>query len=281
VARDGTALCYRVLVTALKGTFTFDHLQNQFAVCNSTKQVTAGWKAQLRHAGVKLRDLPPYGRRPRFALTAGSYVKDIAALAPEAIFTISKIHLVPELSPGGLSSFFTYTATDGNTITYRAPAAAVPGTVCANQITQVTITDGAGAETNVPLVMSGTGVASEFGVIEEYLKGRRQSPDVSIDTPGPEADAAMLNLFSVSEEMSDDIISGVEEYMDWKPYTPDWESNNYDELTEGAMISSVTSAVSQYPLVSAVMDVPLGLLRVITQATNDHFRLDVLAIYEM
>jgi len=283
VGRDGTAKCYRVMVTAVKGEFTFSHMQNSFLICNAVKQTTAGWKAQLRHAGIKLRDLPPYGKRPRFSLETGAHTVNTTGLAGEEIFEISSSHPSPLLAPGGVSSFTEYTATDGDVIQYQSlspNAVPVAGTHAANMITQVTVTDGAGAEDNEPLVLVGAVVANQFNVIHEYLQARRGTPDVSIDTPGPAGDSPMLNLFSVAEEMSDDIVEGIEDYMDWKPYTPDKSSNRFDELTEGCLVNSATSAASQYPAGSAVMDVPLGLLKY-SCGEDAQVRVDVLAIYEM
>jgi hypothetical protein len=281
VATDGTALCYRILVTAIKGQISISHLQNQFATCNAVKQTTAGWKAQLRHAGVKLKDLPPYGRRPRFALETGSYVKNGVAISGETIYEISSTHLSPMMKPGGDAFFGNYTATDGNAVYYKALATPAAGSFAANMLTQVTVTDGAGTETQNVLVMVGDDVGGEFNVITNYMKARRQTPDVSIDTPGPEGTSEMLNLFSIAEEMSDDIIEGVDEYMDWKPYTPDTASNaKFDHLTEGCLIDAATSATTQYPPSSAIVDVPLGLFK-IGATTGDSFRVDVLAIYEM
>lgn len=281
VARDGTAKCYTCLVTCIKGDVTLSHMQNSFITCNAVKQTTQGWHAQLRHAGVKLRDLPPYGKRPRFALEAGSYVRNNAGLVGETIFEIAEKHLKPKLLPGGVSYFAPYTATDGDAITYRALEPPVVGSHAANMITQVTVTDGAGTEANEPLVLVGaTTIANEFNVIQEYLAARRGSPDVSIDTPGPAATSPMLNLFSVSEEMSDDIVEGIEDYMDWKPYTPDKSPNHFDELTEGIQVTTVTTTTTQSPPVSGVVDIPLGLFKIVAD-TDSRFRIDVLAIYEM
>lgn len=283
VANDGTALCYRVLVTPIKGTFVIDHLQTQFATCNAVKQTVAGWKAQMRHGGIKLRDLPPYGRRPRFSLETNAFNKNVVAIADETIYEISNLHLAgPLMSPQGDEFFEDYTATDGKTIEYSAQASDALGRLAANLITQVTVTDGAGAEENVPLVMVGDGVANQFNVIDNYMRARRQTPDVSIDTPGPDENSEMLNLFSVAEEMSDDIVDAIDDYMDWKPYLPDTATKaKFDHLTEGCTVSTVTAADIQYPPASAVVDAPLGLIRTSGSSDGDNLRIDVLAIYEM
>jgi hypothetical protein len=185
------------------------------------------------------------------------------------------------MDAGGATTFFgPYTATDGTAVTYRALSVPVANSIAANQITQVTITDGAGAEINEPLVLSGAAVAAEFNVVYEYLKARRGSPDFSIDTPGPSQDSPMLNLFSIAEEMSDDIVDGIDDYMDWKPYTPDHVSNSFDHLTLGGTVDAGTSATSQYPTNSVVVDIPLGLAK-LDGDDDTVFRFDVLAIYEM
>jgi len=282
VTRSGHPNCYLIRVSAIKGNLNFWTLQNQFATCNSVKQTCAGWKAQLKHASIKLKDLPPYGRRARFALETDAYLKDVNALFPDhEIYTLSKLHLQPLMSPGGDPFFGIYTSTDNKTVRYQATNVGVAGTLSPNMITQVTVTDGAGTESQDVLVMVGDDVAGEFNVINNYMEARRQTPDVSIDTPGPSADSEMLNLFSVAEEMSDDIVEGVSEYMDWKPYTTDTAPNaKFDHLTLGAEVSNITSASTQYPPNSGDIPVPLGLLRV-TGDADDDFRVDVLAIYEM
>lgn len=279
VSSDGKALKYLIRITCTKGTTKASTLQNSFMIGNATKMVTKGWKAQLRHAGVKLRDLPPYGRRPRFALENKAFYGNLQdAGTGETIFEISDLHLEPKTSNGGADYFVTYTSTDGKSVRYHSGMAASTTNIAANMVTQVVVTDGAGTESNVALNMAG---GAGFPVIVEYLKSRRSTPDVSIDTPGPNQDSDMLNLFSIAEELSDDIIEGVTEYMDWKPYTPDTASgNSWDELVEAGTVSTVTSATSQYPPVSYDCEVPLGLLK-IAHDQSGSFRIDVLAIHEM
>jgi hypothetical protein len=288
VGRDGNPNCFRVVVQSIKGESRFSHASNAFITCNAVKQTTKGWKAQMRHAGIKLRDLPPYGRRPRFALEEGAWITNVEG--GEDYIEIYD-NLGPKLAPGGSAAFVTYLATDTNYVTYQHSPTL--NYIAANQVTQVTVTDGAGNETNSPLVLLGT-APGEFNVVREYLRARRQTPDVSIDTPGPLEDSAMLNLFSTSEEMSDDIIDAIDDYMDYKPYTPDHVTNSFDVKVEGCLISSLTTGTStnaapaapntstsnHYPPNAAVMDVPLGLLQV-TSDLGSSFSLTVEAIYEM
>ena len=282
VARSGNPNCFTIRVTAVNGdSLKFWTLQNQFATCRAVKQVGEGWKAQMRHGGIEIRDLPPYGRRPRFALEKNAVTADTEAVAGETIYSISSAHAAPKMSPDGDSFFGVYTSTDGMLVYYKTLASPALNSVSANHITQVTVTDGDGTEGNVPLVMVGDAVSNEFNVITNYMKARRASPDVSIDTPGPSEGSEMLNLFSVAEEMSDDIVDAIEEYMDWKPYTTDTAPNaKFDHLVLAGEVAQDTDADTYYPPASIVIDVPLGLLKVAASAGDD-YRIDVLAIYEM
>jgi len=283
VSSSGKPYCFSVMVTAIKGETTFSGLNSQFLICNAVHQTAKGWKAQMRHGGVKLRDLPSWGRRPRFGLETTQVTEnDRSSLGvPDPVFEISKLNLQPTISPGGANWFSTYSSTDGTdpvTITYTAATTPGVSKLSANQITQVTITDGAGAESNVPLIMTGNG-AAEFSVIREYFRARKSQPDVDLsESAAPHSQ--MLNLFSVAEEMSDDIVDAQEHYMDYKPYTPDDQTNVFDDLVEYCQLDSATTATTQYPPLTSVADVPLGLLKV-NGADGNYIRIDVLSIYEM
>ncbi len=279
VAASGNPLCYRISVTAVKGAFTFSHLTNSFLVGNAVKQTVKGWKAQMRHGGIRIRDLPPYGRRPRFALEKNQSTLNLRTDTgvDDPVWQLSAINLLPLIAPGGGRFFSTYIATDGVSIAYRSTASPDKDNVCANQMSTVTVTDGAGAESNSVLTIAGSN-SGEFNVIQEYLKGRRQSPDLAIDAPGIAEDSQMLNLFSVAEEMSDDIVDGLEGTLTYKPYTPDDKTNTFADLLQGAEVDA--ASVGEYPPLSAVMDVPLGMLKV-SGAESTNLRVDVLAIYEM
>lgn len=283
VTSSGKPYCFSVMITAVKGDTTFSGLNSQFLICNAVHQTAKGWKAQMRHAGVKLRDLPSWGRRPRFGLETDQVTKNprTSLGVDDPVYEISALTLEPTLTPGGAGWFSTYDSTDGTdpvSVTYTAAATPGPAKMSANQITQVTITDGAGAETNVPLVMTGN-ASAEFSVIQEYFRARRSQPDVDISEMA-EPHSQMLNLFSISEEMSDDIVDAQEHYMDYKPYTPDDQTNVFDDLVEYCQLDSATTTTSQYPPLTSVADVPLGLLRV-DGADGNYIRIDVLSIYEM
>jgi len=276
VTRDGNPLAYRCTVVATKGPVKLFAAQMGFITGNAVKMTAQGWLAQMRHANIKRKDLPKYGKRPRFALIAGAWTEEHAAISGASTHAISELHLEPGYDTASTDKYFPtggYTASDGMQVFYRSPPPAV-GDICANMISTV-VTEG---ETEEPLVLLGS-VTAEFNVINEYRRGRRSAPDVDISDTIPEGD--MSNLFSIAEESSDEIEAGLEEYMDWTPYIPDQvPSNPYDSLTQVADVSNVTLATSQYPLVDAVFDAPLGLLQIAGTAGNG-FEITVEAIYEM
>ena len=295
VAGNGRPKCFRVRVRAIKGDITFSGLSKQFMICNAVKQTCAGWKAQLKHAGVKMSNLSPAGRRARFGLSRFQINENsrIEFGVADPVFELSDLNLKARTAPGGPFHFTTYNSTDGeDAVSVSQYAAAAPDAfkMAANQVTQVTVTDGAGTETNLPLVMTGVS-PTEFSVLKNYMDARRQSPSFSEDTPGPDGHSQMLNLFSVAEELSDDIVEGIEHYMDYKPYTPDHTNNVYSDPVELGRVSSSTSGTvpagagattsSHYPMVDDIIDVPLGLLQIAADSASCNIQVDVLAIYEM
>jgi len=214
------------------------------------------------------------------ALERHAQYENTTGIADETVWEISAIHLAPLMRTSIVSGYFgNYVASDQTTVSYKSAGTPALGSIAANQITQVVVTDGE-TEAAQPLTLLGSG-GGEFNVIGNYLKGRRSSPTYSEDTPGPTADSDMLNLFSVSEEQSDDVLDAVEEYMDWKPYNEKGiGGGTWDQYVELAVISHLTTDDTQYPPVSEVIDVPLGLLKV-EAAAEDIFQVDVLMISEM
>jgi len=296
VSGDGTALCYSLLVTAIKGNVVFNSAPHGFPTANAVKKTSAGWKAQMRHAGIRTKDLPTYGKRARYALDRDAVTPNTVFEAGELIFENSSIHLEPKMDPGGNKWFPSYTASDGTRVRFKGLATPLVGEIAANQVTQVTVTDQSvtpETSSQMPLVLLGT-VAGNFSVIDEWLNSRRSKESYSEETPGIQADSAMANLFSISEEQSDEVIGGVEEYMDWRPYLTDTINKPWTNLVQLAVIdSSLTSVTEQDPLLpevksvvplypsnSAIIDVPLGLFRIFADASAI-FQVDVLAIYEM
>ncbi len=260
VSADGTALAYHFTITPAKKDVTLDwcNMSNSWTTANAVKMASNGWKAQLKHAGIRLSDLPPYGRRARFALEASSFVTGTGALAKEFI----------PVGCGDRSLFTSFDAPDG-TVTFAG----------ANEVTRVPVTDEHGdlADELIMMLSGDSDVAAkQFGVVAEYLKGRRNM-GVQPTLPAeefPDKDGLMLQLYSVSEELSDDIIETVDDYGIFRPY----DEVSAAKLVGGGAISS--DAAERMPI---SMDgvAPCGLLKLNGVANDDLFYIDVHAIVEM
>ena len=272
--RDGTPMCYSFTistpdVTNVKSA-TVSALAPSWTTRNAAKMAAIGWKKQLKAAGVRLSDLPTYGKRARFALEA-------AATAEYTLTSGKKVQgLANEFSPQNSTNgelFTSYTDAAGDQIDFKE----------ANTVLTVAVTDATGTTTDQVMCMSGS-AAGDFNVIDEYLGARRQQDTVSEDTPGPSSTNKMTSLFSTAEEMSDDIIAAVEDYQDNRPYN----INDADDLhmigkfgivADPGLISPGQGKPQLTPAVSG--EAPLGLVKVEGFDTNDTFIVDVHAIYEM
>lgn len=260
VSADGTALAYHFTITPAKAEVSLDWcvMSNSWTTANAVKMAANGWKAQLKHAGIRHSELPPYGRRARFALATGSYATGTGSLLA---------HYVP-MSCSDKKMFTNFTAPAG-AVTYEG----------ANEVTRVPVTDSFG-DLAEELIMSLSGESNvalkQFGVIAEYLKGRRNmgTQPTLPDEEFPDKDGYMLQLYSTAEELSDDIIDTVDDYGIFRPY---------DEEAAYALVSggAVSSTGSERMPISMDGVAPCGLIKINNSAANDAFYVDVHAIVEM
>ena len=62
VKKDGTPLCYAFTISSVNGnnskTGKVATVANSWTTRNAVKMAAIGWKKQLSHAGVRIRDLP-------------------------------------------------------------------------------------------------------------------------------------------------------------------------------------------------------------------------------
>ena len=270
VAGDGTPLCYRVtLHTAGRGqSLAVYAAQKNWTTRNAVKMTSAGWKKQLKHGGVKMSDLPRYGRRIRLAL-------EDAATVAETRNSVTQQTITKQLEPlngDGSKVFTAYTDTAGTSVDYD----------WANPVTLVPVSNHTtGAIVDYPLLLCTDIGTDDFNVNEEYLEARRNVSDLETDAPGPVATNKMTTLFSTAEELSDDIIAAVDDFGDNRPYD---ETNHALQFLGkfGAETDAASSSdqSSHWPPAFMSADVPLGLLKV-TGAENDQFIIEVHAIYEM
>ena len=261
VSAYGTALAYHFTITPAKLDVTIDWcvMSNSWTTANAVKMASNGWKAQLKHAGIRHSELPPYGKRARFALEQGSFSTGTGTLLS---------HYIP-VGCGDKPMFTSFDAPAG-TVTYGA----------ANEVTRVPVTDAAGDladELSMCLVGdSDVGSPKAFGVIAEYLKGRRNMGSQPT-LPGeefPDKDGLMLQLYSVSEELSDDIIDTVDDYGIFRPY---------DEVSAAKLLAggAVSSNSSERMPISMDGVAPCGLIKINGAIADDTFYVDVHAIVEM
>lgn len=273
--RDGTPLCYSFTISSVGKsnikTAVVSSMAPGWTTRNAAKMAAVGWKKQLKHAGVRIRDLPTYGKSCRVALepagtaeitlTSGKKVQGLAG------------NYVPQNSTGG-SLFTSYTDAAGDTISYDS----------ANTIVTLAITDATGTTTDQNMVMRGA-AGGDFGVVDEYLGSRRQQDTLDEDTPGPSSTNKMTSLFSTAEEMSDDIIEAVSDYSDNRPYNIS-DADDLHFIGEFGIVLDpgvvLGQTYAQPQLTSTISGVaPLGLVKVLGFGVGDEFVVDIHSIYEM
>jgi len=258
VARDGTPLCYAYTahVGEIDGgdEFQLQSAPNNWTTRNSIKMTDAAWKAQLKHGGIRLRDLPSYGRRLRLGWDRDGLEAPGAPVDEETWL----LNQCMPLDADGTKIAGTYTASDGTTVSFTQ----------LNEITQIV---GEDEKLLRVIIAAGTSTAANvmtFGCWDEYLDYRRSSPDVDLSMESQD-ESIMATLFATSEELSDDILEAVKDDQNYKPYN---ESQNL-------MISAQVIPAAQVTSCPGVA--PCGLLKLKPQTSGDTFYIDVHAIYEM
>lgn len=279
VKKDGTPICYSFTISSVNGnnskTGKVATVANSWTTRNAVKMAAIGWKKQLSHAGVRIRDLPTYGKRPRFAyepagtteytLTSGKKVQGL------------DLNLEPQ-NASGAPLFSSYTDAAGDNILFKN----------ANTITTVSVNDGTGTISEEIMCLRKAGAAN-FGVIDEYIDARRNQDTLDEDTPGPSSDNKMTSLFSVAEEMSDDIIAAVEDYADNRPYSTVDASDEvlvgeFGLVANPGSFGSTPDVFLNPQLPQSISgEAPLGLLHItgLDHSNQDTFMIDVHAVYEM
>jgi len=272
---DGTPLCYAGVVTAIKskGGMILATAPNSWTTRNAVKKTAVGWKRQLIHGGVKVSDLPTYAKRFRCG-----YEKE--AIKSTAGQQYLELQLQPVLADQTSTAFRQYTDAMGNTATFENT----------NEVVMVPVeTDpDVGTVIEYRMALLGSSASGSFGIIEEFLKSRRNIRDSSDPTVEfPDVDNLLDPLFATADELTDDIVEAAQDYNTARPYSED-ESNL---STVGCAITSTATGIVQKENFVA----PLGLLKiqgVIQDPTvevpvyspndvTDSFFIDIHAVYEM
>ena len=262
VKSNGDPLCYSVSVTQIATSKPFEvyTAPNTWTTRNAAKKTAVGWKTQMKHAGINLRDLPTYARRFRCAFEASAV--DTAINAQHLAF-----HLCPDGADGTIL-FDPYTSPDGGTVNYDN----------ANDIVLLPISEDDPDEAYKACLLGTTnGAGMTFGMVHEFLLSRRNMrEETDMTTEFPSSVGLMNTLYAVSEELADDVVGAVDAYSTTRPYT----ESNAQEAVFGAEVPLGGVAVA-----TMSFEAPLGLLKFkpfgSAWAGDDRFIIDVHAIYEM
>jgi len=259
---NGDPLCYHISITnvATSKAIMACTAPNTWTTRNAAKKTAVGWKAQMKHAGIKLRDLPPYARRFRCAIEKGAV--DGA---------VNTQHLALHLRPNncdGTSLFDQYLSPDGGAVTYEN----------ANDVVLLPISEDDPDEAYKAVLTGKTEAGNMiFGMIDEFLKSRRNMrEETDMSTEFPDDDGLMNTLFAVSEELADDVVAAVDAYSITRPYS----ESNATELNFGCYLYPPEGGVTSIES----LEVPLGLIKFQNPngwTEDDMFFIDVHAIYEM
>ena len=263
VKSNGDPLCYSVTLTCISTAKPFQAsvAANTWTTRNAVKKTAVGWKAQMKHAGIKLRDLPTYARRFRCAYDSGAVDSGI-----------NMQHLLNHLCPDGSDGtilFDPYTSPDGGSVTYDN----------ANDIVLLPISEDDPDEAYKACLVGNTNPAGmTFGMIHEFLLSRRNMrEETDMTTEFPSSLGLMNTLYAVSEELADDVVGAVDAYSTTRPYS---ESNASEDVF-AAHVDPIPGNVK-----SMSFEAPLGLIKFEpfipgSWAPDDEFIVDVHAIYEM
>lgn len=275
VAGDGTPLCYdaTIHVDSRAVDCNVQTAPTNWVTRNAVKMASKAWKAQLKNAGLKARDLPRYGKRLRTTLVGESLDftysvsgRNIEALSPN-------LCLEPH-DAAGADVFVDYVDTGGDTISYHD----------ANPITRVAITDlSTGATTEQQMTLLDVG-ADSFNIINEYFDSRRNVETLETDNV-PAATSKMMTLFSSAEEASETIVEAMDDTGDNRPYSETSTLMTWGQLaTQKSPVDNTDPAQtssSVWPSGSISFTAPCGLVKLDGFTEGMEVIIDVHAIYEM
>lgn len=285
-AKDGTPLCYRVTLrfttaNAAATRATILTAPNTWTTRNACKKMSAAWKAQLKDAGIKQRDIGKYARRLRIPLDEGMSADGTATM-------YDTLEPYVRVGTGEESAFQSYTTKDGAVVSYGS----------AGEFTVVAIPDEVGGTDSVEMNLKllgfsdAIGTNNYFGVIDEYLGSRGGV----IDEPSssqqlPESTNLMQTLFSSTQPSTDEVIDAMEDYQDFRPYNDKWLDSSVTSPTETNLAKRMTMHGVLTPLEpfsatnsnfnEITFDAPLGLIKIPESVDKCVFTVDVHAVYEM
>jgi len=298
--KGNTPLNYHMTITCVKGGFKSDGqpaiyvntLPNTWTMSNSLVKTSAGWKKQLRSAGIKLSDLSTYGRRMRVGYSK-AHVEPTTGALKDVLVPMGVVQ--GEGLDSNMEIFPDYTVDDaaGTTVSYES----------ANEVTRLAVPsdseDTDPVEMNVvALGYNATFTADlDFCVIQNYIQSRggvTDEPDSA--SQGPLSTSWLQRFFSAQAPATDEIVEEADDYMNYRPYTDDVGvratggsgTNPLNNLCtyQGTLTSPVSVAgnsTTALQLGRHSIDViaPLGLVQLVGIQADDEIIIDVHAITEM
>lgn len=248
----------------------FTTAPNTWTTRNAVIKLGAMYRKHLSNNGLRLSQLPKYGREMRLGLETGKgYTHGEGSdgfAASATLATSGTAYALPPRSGhvGGSGTVFTsYTNTDGDSATFYNT----------NDLTLISVPETAADGEPETVVVSLLGTtdhgANDLALIPEYLGSRRNADDdVEVDAHFPEDTNLLMRIGSTADEHFDDVIDALEETGDMRPYD---EAGANSRVLQGALMANgdYCSGIA-----------PLGLLR-FDGTADQEFIITVTAITEM
>lgn len=241
----------------------FGTAANSWTTRNAVVMLGAMYRKQLRDNGIRISQLPKYGREMRLALATNSgYTHGSGADGFGQEAYPDSTSLGP-LDHAGNTLFASYTNSDGVSVAFAT----------GNELTVISVPEPEADGEPETVVSSLTGTtdhgANDLAVIPEYLAARRNADDsVEADSHFPSDDNLLMRIGASSDEHFDEVIQAVESTGDKRPYN---EAGANLITTQG-----ILAAAGDYCSFVA----PLGLIQVKGNA-DSKFLMTVSAITQM
>ena len=274
--KSGRPNCYEVTIEALKcGGVHVGTAPVSYCTTNSLVMASAAWNSQIKRTGVnKKKEMSRYGQRLRVGLIDDSVDNDGQAskfVEPYATQTYGT-----DKSPNFQAMYVTGLSPGGATPTYsnisEVTTFVVPGDSQDDEPTEEPV-----------VLLSGATSASttRFRCIREWSESRQGTAVEPDEGREVTTSSKMFRMFSDAQPETDEIITELDEYQEYRPYS-DNSQYRYQDWGSIATVSATTRSTIH-------VTAPCGLLQLgdlgddesdSTEA-SDQFLITVHAIYEM
>ncbi len=262
VTAKGDPLCYTVTAKCLTSAkvLTFCTAPNTWTTRNAAKKVAVGWKEQMKNSGIRMSELPTYARRFRCTFDQAGHT---SGANQQSLYN----HMVPDDCAGN-RLFDAYPGQD--------PALPDITYFNSNEVVMLSIASEANPDEAYRCSLLGAtdAVGTSFGMIDEYLKSRRNMrTDSDPKVEFPDNDGLLNTIFATSESLADDVTTAAQDYNINRPY-------DEPSAIRGVLGALVAPNVANF---SETFSAPLGLIKIegFGLADGDAFVVDVEAVYEM